>query len=85
MSRSISPSLYSGCYKYIPYIVSLIILFTIDFETTYLFSYVISFSDGTIEISGQQLSVIYDPPHLLKGLRNNLLTKNMIFKVNIAS
>lgn len=25
------------------------------------------------------MSVIYDPPHLIKGLRNNFLTKNIRF------
>ncbi|CAG4964664.1 unnamed protein product [Parnassius apollo] len=44
------------------------------------------YNDGTIEISGQQLSVVYDPPHLLKGLRNNLLlTKDMVFKGKVAT
>lgn len=28
-------------------------------------------------VKGQNLSVIYDPPHLIKGLRNNFLTKNI--------
>ncbi|CAB3229520.1 unnamed protein product [Arctia plantaginis] len=42
-------------------------------------------NDGTLEIAGQQLSVVYDPPHLLKGLRNNLLTKDMVFKGKVAS
>lgn len=43
------------------------------------------FADGTIEIAEHKLSVVYDPPHLLKGLRNNFLTKNMIFKGKIAT
>ncbi|CAK1580042.1 unnamed protein product [Parnassius mnemosyne] len=43
------------------------------------------YSDGTIEISGQQLSVVFDPPHLLKGLRNNFLTKDMLFKGKVAT
>ncbi|XP_063822851.1 uncharacterized protein LOC135072744 [Ostrinia nubilalis] len=42
-------------------------------------------NDGTIEISGLPLSVVYDPPHLLKGLRNNLLTKDMLFKGKVAT
>ncbi|XP_022830991.1 uncharacterized protein LOC111359629 [Spodoptera litura] len=42
-------------------------------------------NDGTIEVSGQRLSVVFDPPHLLKGLRNNLLNKNMIFNGSIAT
>ncbi|KAJ8710271.1 hypothetical protein PYW07_009637 [Mythimna separata] len=33
--------------------------------------------DGVIVINGQKLSVIHDPPHLIKGLRNNFLTKNI--------
>ncbi|KPJ14188.1 hypothetical protein RR48_06938 [Papilio machaon] len=41
--------------------------------------------DGTIEVSGQKLSVVFDPPHLLKGLRNNFLTKNMVFDGAIAT
>ncbi|XP_045510076.1 uncharacterized protein LOC123705375 isoform X2 [Colias croceus] len=42
-------------------------------------------NDGTIEVSGRQLSVVFDPPHLLKGLRNNLLTKDMLFKGQVAT
>ncbi|XP_028158537.1 uncharacterized protein LOC114351493 [Ostrinia furnacalis] len=30
-----------------------------------------------IEISGTSLSVIFDQPHLIKGLRNNFITKNI--------
>ncbi|CAB3259157.1 unnamed protein product, partial [Arctia plantaginis] len=33
--------------------------------------------DGTISIDGNKLSIVYDPPHLLKGMRNNLLNKDM--------
>lgn len=36
-------------------------------------------SDDVITINGHSLSVIYDPPHLIKGLRNNFLTKNIKF------
>lgn len=43
------------------------------------------FADGAVEISGQQLRVVYDPPHLLKSIRNNLLIKDTIFKGKIAS
>lgn len=43
------------------------------------------FADGTIEISGQCLSVVYDPPHLLKCLRNNFPAKNFIYKGKIAT
>ncbi|CAH2094612.1 unnamed protein product [Euphydryas editha] len=31
-------------------------------------------------VQGQEIVPIYDVPHLLKGLRNNLLTKDMIYK-----
>lgn len=34
--------------------------------------------DGTIDLSGKTIIPLYDPPHLLKGLRNNLLTKNLV-------
>lgn len=47
--------------------------------------YYVLISDGSIELCGQQLSVVFDPPHLLKGIRNNFLTKDMIFKSKIAS
>ncbi|KAF9806465.1 hypothetical protein SFRURICE_001260 [Spodoptera frugiperda] len=40
---------------------------------------------GTIDIDNHQLSIIFDPPHLLKGIRNNLLTKDMVFRGKIAS
>ncbi|KAJ2937540.1 hypothetical protein O0L34_g19047 [Tuta absoluta] len=33
--------------------------------------------DDVISINGHTLSVIFDPPHLLKGLRNNFLNKNI--------
>ncbi|CAG4990188.1 unnamed protein product [Colias eurytheme] len=35
--------------------------------------------DGTVTICGYNLSVFFDPPHLLKGLRNNFLNKNIIW------
>lgn len=35
------------------------------------------FPDDTIHLNGQCLSVVYDPPHLIKGVRNNFLTKNI--------
>ncbi|XP_052746956.1 uncharacterized protein LOC128199825 isoform X1 [Bicyclus anynana] len=41
--------------------------------------------DGTVEIFNHELNVVYDPPHLLKGLRNNFLNKDMIFKGRIAT
>ncbi|CAH2098446.1 unnamed protein product [Euphydryas editha] len=40
--------------------------------------------DGTIHLSGNVLSVFYDPPHLIKGMRNNFLSKNVIFEGKIA-
>ncbi|CAG9124738.1 unnamed protein product [Plutella xylostella] len=36
--------------------------------------------DETIHLNGASLSVFFDPPHLLKGIRNNLLTKDMLFE-----
>ncbi|CAG4960811.1 unnamed protein product [Colias eurytheme] len=42
-------------------------------------------TDGIIEVSGQQLSVVFDPSHPLKGLRNNLLTKDLLFKGKVAT
>lgn len=33
--------------------------------------------------SGQDIISLYDPPHLLKGIRNNLLTKNLEINVNV--
>ncbi|CAH2108331.1 unnamed protein product [Euphydryas editha] len=41
--------------------------------------------DGTIIIAGYSLSVFFDPPHLLKGLRNNFLSKNIIWKGKTAT
>jgi len=31
------------------------------------------------EINNQEIIPLFDPPHLLKCLRNNLLTKNLMF------
>ncbi|XP_071640307.1 uncharacterized protein [Temnothorax longispinosus] len=36
---------------------------------------------GTIELFGQNIVPIYDPPHFLKGIRNNLLYKNLEINV----
>ncbi|XP_036139614.1 uncharacterized protein LOC118648110 isoform X2 [Monomorium pharaonis] len=36
---------------------------------------------GNVELFGQNIVPIYDPPHLLKGIRNNLLFKNL--EINI--
>ncbi|XP_047988467.1 uncharacterized protein LOC125228064 [Leguminivora glycinivorella] len=41
--------------------------------------------DGIVHIAGHHLSVFYDPPHLLKGLRNNFLNKNIIWEGKRAS
>lgn len=32
-------------------------------------------------IDGREIIPIYDPPHLLKGIRNNLLQKDVIFNI----
>lgn len=37
---------------------------------------------GFFEINGEKIYPIYDPPHLMKGIRNNLLTKNLTYKMN---
>lgn len=34
------------------------------------------------EIDGHEIVPLYDPPHLLKGVRNNLVTKDLTFYVN---
>lgn len=36
--------------------------------------------DRIIEVDGHQIIPIYDPPHLLKGISNNFLTKNILYK-----
>lgn len=33
-----------------------------------------------MNISGYDLSVFFDPPHLLKGVRNNFLNKDLIWE-----
>lgn len=43
------------------------------------------FADGSINIAGCDLSIFYDPPHLLKGIRNNFLTKDLIWEGRTAS
>ncbi|KAI8437109.1 hypothetical protein MSG28_010460 [Choristoneura fumiferana] len=40
--------------------------------------------DGTITMSGVNLQIIYDPPHLIKGLRNNFLNKNIIIEDKVS-
>ncbi|RVE50120.1 hypothetical protein evm_005326 [Chilo suppressalis] len=37
-------------------------------------------TDDTIRINGHSLSIIYDPPHLIKGIRNNFITKDIKYK-----
>lgn len=34
---------------------------------------------GFFEINGEKIHPIFDPPHLIKGIRNNLLNKNLVF------
>lgn len=46
--------------------------------------FIVSVLDGVIEIQGNKISVIFDPPHLIKGLRNNFLTKNIKYKGKIS-
>ncbi|GJQ69596.1 hypothetical protein Trydic_g6690 [Trypoxylus dichotomus] len=36
-----------------------------------------SFNENVFAIDGKEVIPIYDPPHLLKGIRNNFLTKNI--------
>lgn len=48
----------------------------------YMFYY---FSDGTVNISGHDLSIFFDPPHLLKGIRNNFINKDILWGNKIAS
>ncbi|XP_041970025.1 uncharacterized protein LOC121726617 [Aricia agestis] len=40
--------------------------------------------DDVIVVNNHTLSVFYDPPHLIKGIRNNFLTKNIKFEGKIA-
>lgn len=44
------------------------------------------YNDGFYEVQCDNIILklvhIYDPPHLLKGIRNNLLNKNLIFNVD---
>ncbi|KAH9636393.1 hypothetical protein HF086_011250 [Spodoptera exigua] len=41
--------------------------------------------DGSVNISGYDMSVFHDPPHLLKGLRNNFMTKDILWEGKTAS
>lgn len=36
--------------------------------------------ENIILINDEEIIPLYDPPHLLKGMRNNLITKKIIFK-----
>lgn len=36
--------------------------------------------ENVIFINGQEIIPLHDPPHLLKGIRNNLLPKKLIYK-----
>ena len=42
------------------------------------------FPDNKININGHKLNIIYDPPHLIKGMRNNFLNKDMVFCGKVA-
>lgn len=35
---------------------------------------------NTFEIDGEEIVPLYDPPRLLKRIRNNMLTKDLILK-----
>lgn len=37
------------------------------------------FTDNYFIIDGNPITPLYDPPHLLKGIRNNFLTKDIIY------
>ncbi|XP_063385647.1 uncharacterized protein LOC134671933 isoform X3 [Cydia fagiglandana] len=41
-------------------------------------------TDDTIHLNGQSLSVLYDPPHLIKGVRNNFLTKDILMEGKVS-
>lgn len=43
---------------------------------------IIVFTDETIMLHGQKIIVLYDPPHLLKGIRNNFLEKDIEINVH---
>lgn len=43
----------------------------------------INFNNNSVfEIEGKQIIPLYDVPHLLKGMRNNLLTKNLLYSID---
>lgn len=37
------------------------------------------YKENIILINNQEIVPLYDPPHLLKGMRNNLINKNLIY------
>lgn len=41
-----------------------------------------SYPDGIFEICNNSIFPIYDPPHLIKGIRNNLISKNLNYEIN---
>ncbi|XP_063623639.1 uncharacterized protein LOC134804659 [Cydia splendana] len=41
--------------------------------------------DGTVTINEVKLMVIFDPPHLIKGLRNNFLNKDISFEGKLST
>lgn len=40
------------------------------------------YEEGFFEIENQKIFPLFDPPHLMKGIRNNLITKNLEFQIN---
>ncbi|KAJ0169434.1 hypothetical protein K1T71_015021 [Dendrolimus kikuchii] len=44
----------------------------------------VAFINDTIKIQAHNMNVIFDPPHLMKGLRNNFLTKDIILDGKIS-
>ncbi|KAL0859098.1 hypothetical protein ABMA27_010940 [Loxostege sticticalis] len=41
-------------------------------------------TDNQVLINGHVLYIFFDPPHLIKGIRNNFLTKDMLFRGKVA-
>lgn len=41
-----------------------------------------SMDDNIFEIDSYKIIPLFDPPHLIKGIRNNLLLKNIHFQIN---
>lgn len=50
-----------------------------------ILTFIIYFSDDTVFIAGHELFLFYDPPHLLKGIRNNFLSKDILYDGKRAS